>query len=111
MSKQLGFSLSEVLIALCIFSFSSLAMFKHNWQLSKTLQYQNQQLLAQQILDDATEVSLAGFAMPTSLQNKISNRLHATFSHKFYNNIDHLFLNFHIIDGKSYIDRHLERKV
>lgn len=73
MPKYQGLSLIEVLISLSIFSLSILALLKHEWQQTKAYQYYQKQVLAEQTLDDACEILLLQFELPSSLQQRVIN--------------------------------------
>jgi Tfp pilus assembly protein PilV len=82
MSNVRGLSLIEVLISLCLFSLSALSLFKHQWQLTKSMQHQSQQALAQHLLNDATDVLLSQFKLPYKLQQQAKTQLNGALTHQ-----------------------------
>lgn len=109
MSKQKGFSLAEVLMALCIFSFSSLALFKHQWQLTKKLQYQKKHFLAQELFDDVAEFNLANFKISPHLSTKIEHKLQGSLSNYISGNDIYTSLKFNNFDGYKNSNHILKR--
>ena len=109
MCKKNGFSLTEVLMALAIFSLSSLSLFKHQWLLTKALQYQKKQLLAQEIFDDVAEFNIAKHKISTNLTNKIHSKLHGSLSNTLYGNEKYYSLTFTNFDGETKSNHTLKR--
>lgn len=60
MVKSNSYYLAEVLIAVFIFSFSSLALFKHQWHLSKKANVLQQYWVAVHLLNNLSEHLIAG---------------------------------------------------
>jgi Tfp pilus assembly protein PilV len=60
MDKKNGYYLAEVLVALVIFSFSSLSLFKYQWRLLKTTDSLNSAWFALRLIDNVSERVLAG---------------------------------------------------
>ena len=111
MQKSYGLSLVEVLVSLSIFSMSSLALFKHQWQLTKQYQFYQQQVLAQQLLDDASEALLWRFEMPVALTLRITRELHGTFSSITDRPSSYVLLNFQSNEPSHSHARSLRREL
>ncbi len=111
MPNHNGFSLAEVLMALCIFSFSCLALFKHQWQLTKGLQYQKKHLLAQEVFDDVSEFNIANLPIASQLHYKINNKLHGSLTNTINNNKIYTSLKFNNFDGYKQSKQILRRQL
>ena len=80
MSNFNGSSLIEVLIALAIFSFSSMSLLQYQFNLIKTYQAQQSTLQAEQSLNDLNEIALAKMSIPIKLAQHIKKTLHGSYS-------------------------------
>lgn len=72
-----GSSFVEVLISLALFSFSSLALFQYQFQVTKQYQSLQQDIAAQQRMNDLSEIFLGSFSLPTLLKEEIRTQYHA----------------------------------
>lgn len=102
----IGFSLVEVLITLSIFSVSTLGLFKHQWQQSKSFNTYQIQRQVQNFLDDASEMVLAEFEIPAEFISELETKVHGKFQLKTLNDTQTISIYFSSNDQgllKSYV--------
>lgn len=94
MFPTIGFSLLEVLISLAIFSISTLGLFKHQWQQSKSFQSYQIQFYVHGVLDDASEITMAEFQIPSQLVSELETKVHGKLQLETFNHSQKISIHF-----------------